>query len=101
MSDINDLLNDSSASSNKDAFSISKLATRFKSLVLVLYVISVVIICLSIFAGIILISLNPGNGGAFFLVILGGAIALIVNEITFGLIATIIDIRDNVINIKN
>lgn len=100
MSDINDLLDNSSPSQNPDPLSISKLANRFKSLVLVLYVISVVLISLVILTGIILSSINNA-GAVIFFVILGGVIALIINEITFGLIATIIDIRDNVRNIKN
>lgn len=100
MSDINDLLDNSSPSQNPDPLSISKLANRFKSLVLVLYVISVVLISLVILTGFILSSINNA-GAVIFFVILGGVIALIINEITFGLIATIIDIRDNVRNIKN
>ena len=85
------LLNDN----NKHEVALPNMSDRFKSLVAVLYKVSVCLIILATF-----ISLFAGNdyltssGDILFRMLVGGLL-LIANEISFGLIATIVKIRDN------
>ena len=76
--------------------SISRLANRFKTIITVLYYITVGIILLATFALIAdSVADNRYEDGVFFLIILGGIFALIINEVFWGMTATIIEIRDN------
>ena len=76
--------------------SISRLADRFKTIITVLYYITVAIILLVTFSVIANIAGSRYiDEGFIFLAILGGGFALIVNEVFWGMTATIIKIRDN------
>ena len=76
--------------------SISRLANRFKTIITVLYYITVGIILLATFALIAdSVADNRYEDGVIFLIILGGIFALIINEVFWGMTATIIEIRDN------
>lgn len=86
--------------------SISRLANRFKKIITVLYYITVVIIFLATFALIVSVADNRYTDSSFiFLIILAGILALIINEVFWGMVATIIEIRDNtakaILNKKN
>ena len=76
--------------------SISRLANRFKTIITVLYYITVGIILLATFLLIAdSVADNRYEDGVIFLIILGGIFALIINEVFWGMTATIIEIRDN------
>ena len=76
--------------------SISRLANRFKTIITVLYYITVGIILLATFFLIAdSVADNRYEDGVIFLIILGGIFALIINEVFWGMTATIIEIRDN------
>jgi hypothetical protein len=107
-SDINNLLKtheDSPHESNKDNFSsntpgsfntISSLARRFKSVLVVLYYINIILIIGSVIFSIIGIFSSEFIPNAFFLlVLLGGVFAYIFTIFSFGLIATIIKISED------
>lgn len=75
---------------------ISRLAERFKSIVGVLYYLVVTLIIIVTIVGIASSGDRYGPDGIDILqFILLGTVLLIVNELTFGMIATIIQIRDN------
>tara|TARA_B100000965_G_C19473660_1_gene705214 strand:+ start:315 stop:692 length:378 start_codon:yes stop_codon:yes gene_type:complete len=76
--------------------SISRLANRFKTIITVLYYITVAIILLVTFVLIVNVADNRYiDDSVIFLIILGGIFALIINEVFWGMTATIIEIRDN------
>ena len=87
---------DSQNGDNTSNDSISRLANRFKTIITVLYYITVAIILFATF-GLIADSVadNRYEDGVIFLIILGGIFALIINEVFWGMTATIIEIRDN------
>ena len=106
--DINNLLKtdeDNPHESNKDNFSsstpgslntISSLAKRFRSVFVVLYYINIVlIISFVIFLTIGIFSSRSTPDALILLVLLGGVVAYIVNIFSFGLIATIIKISED------
>lgn len=106
--DINNLLKtdeDNPHESNKDNFSsntpgsfntISSLARRFKSVFVVLYYINIVlIISFVIFLTIGIFSSRSIPDALILLVLLGGVFAYIVTIFSFGLIATIIKISED------
>jgi hypothetical protein len=81
---------------NTSSDSISRLANRFKKIITVLYYITVAIILLATFALIVSVADNRYvDDGVIFLIILGGIFTLIINEVFWGMTATIIEIRDN------
>ena len=90
------LINNKKKPKKENNDSISRIADRFKTIITVLYYITVAIILLATFA---VIAGFAGNryidDGVIFLVILGGIFALIINEVFWGMTATIIEIRDN------
>ena len=73
------------------------LSDRFKSLVRVLYYINLGIIFAAILMSVaLIIDNNFIDNTLVLLALLGGLVAWIINELTFGMIATIIDIRDGI-----
>ena len=105
--DINDLLKSDENNSNEpnkdnvlsntsDTFNtISNLAKKFKSVFVVLYYINTVLIVgFTIFATIGVFA-NRGSFGIFLLVLLGGALAYMINIFSFGFIATIMKIQED------
>jgi len=81
---------------NTSSDSISRLANRFKTIITVLYYITVAIILLATFALIVNVADNRYvDNSVIFLIILGGIFTLIINEVFWGMTATIIEIRDN------
>tara|TARA_B100002019_G_C21200258_1_gene563635 strand:- start:89 stop:463 length:375 start_codon:yes stop_codon:yes gene_type:complete len=81
---------------NTSSDSISRLANRFKTIITVLYYITVAIILLATFALIVSVADNRYvDNSVIFLIILGGIFTLIINEVFWGMTATIIEIRDN------
>ena len=81
---------------NTSSDSISRLANRFKTIITVLYYITVAIILLATFALIVSVADNRyADNSVIFLIILGGIFTLIINEVFWGMTATIIEIRDN------
>ena len=106
--DINNLLKtdeNKPHESNKDNFSsnttgilntISSLAKRFRSVFVVLYYINIVLIIgFVIFSTIGIFSSRYTPNALFLLVLLGGVVAYIINIFSFGLIATIIKISED------
>lgn len=78
------------------------LSDRFKSLVRVLYYVNIGIIFAAILMSVALIIDNNFIDNTFVLLaFLGGLFALIINELTFGMIATIIDIRDGITELNS
>ncbi|MDC2989283.1 hypothetical protein OAZ95_00510 [Gammaproteobacteria bacterium] len=86
-----------------DTKSITKsLSERFKSLIGVLYYLNLAIIFAAIWMSIVLIFDNNYIDNVYVLLaLLGGIIAWIINELTFGMIATIIDIRDGITELNS
>tara|TARA_B100000073_G_scaffold218549_1_gene181836 strand:- start:58 stop:408 length:351 start_codon:yes stop_codon:yes gene_type:complete len=107
-SDINDLLKseeDKPHEPNKDNVlsntsdtlnTISNLAKKFKSVFVVLYYINIVLIIgFVIFSTIGIFSSRVTPNALFLLVLLGGVVAYIINIFSFGFIATIIKIQED------
>ena len=107
-SDINDLLKsgeDKPNEPNKDNVlsntpnglnTISSLPKRFRSVFIVLYYINIVLIIeFVIFLTIGIFSSRYTPNALFLLVLLGGGVAYIINIFSFGLIATIIKISED------
>tara|TARA_B100000073_G_scaffold64709_1_gene47856 strand:- start:670 stop:1020 length:351 start_codon:yes stop_codon:yes gene_type:complete len=106
--DINNLLKTDDGKpneSNKDNLSskapgslntITSLAKRFRSVFVVLYYINIVLIIgFVIFLTIGIFSSRYTPNALFLLVLLGGGVAYIINIFSFGLIATIIKISED------
>tara|TARA_B100001540_G_C15695018_1_gene591086 strand:+ start:583 stop:933 length:351 start_codon:yes stop_codon:yes gene_type:complete len=106
--DINDLLKsgeDKPNEPNKDNVlsntsgslnTISSLAKRFRSVFVVLYYINIVLITgFVIFSTIGIFSSGVTPNALFLLVLFGGVVAYIINIFSFGFIATIIKIQED------
>ena len=103
MSDLDHLFeNVETKKTNSNESTTKSLSDRFKSLVRVLYYINVGIIFAAIFMSIVLIIDNNFiDNTLVLLAVLGGLVAWIINELTFGMIATIIDIRDGITELNS
>ena len=89
-------IDNSSSNTHGNSSLISNLALRFRGVFIVLYYINIVLIIgFVIFSTIGIFSSRVTPNALFLLVLLGGVVAYIINIFSFGFIATIIKIQED------
>ena len=98
MSDLDNLFEENvTKDSDKDKSGIKSIANRFKSLMEILYFINTIVIFTATLLVIgYVVSESYINNIYVVFALFAGFFFLVINEITFGLIATVIDIRDGI-----
>ena len=98
MSDLDNLFEENVIKdSDKDKSGIKSIANRFKSLMEILYFINTIVIFTATLLVIgYVVSESYINNIYVVFALFAGFFFLVINEITFGLIATVIDIRDGI-----
>ena len=101
MSDLENLFEEDVAKdTNKSA--IKSLTDRFKKLIEVLYVLNIVVLAIATFFAVVYIFNDRYIDDAYiFFVLFGALIFWIIHELTFGMIATVIEVRDGIAKLNS